>query len=134
MPGYWMENTILSQPEEDDAYWKEVQWVADWLVDGLRTAGDMDLLRRSGAFERVMALYASPAASDKLVRSKVLELAYRAAVVDANTLVTRTGCLAWLETIGSGALQKRLREFVLEKADKDRLKDWAGVEVDGMDV
>lgn len=131
LPGYWMENTILSQPEEDDAYWKEVQWVADWLVDGLRTAGDMDLLRRTSAFERVMALYASPAASDKLVRTRVLELVFRAAVVDANTLVTRTGCLAWLETIGSGGVQKKLREFVLEKADKSRLKDWAGVEVDG---
>lgn len=134
LPGYWMENTILSQPEEDDAYWKEVQWVADWLVDGLRTTGDLDLLRRSSAFERVMALYGSPAASDKLVRNKVLELVFRAAEVDANTLVTRTGCLAWLETIGSGGVQKKLREFVLDKADKGRLQDWAGVKVDGVAV
>ena len=134
LPGYWMENTILSQPEEDDAYWKEVQWVADWLVDGLRTTGDLDLLRRSSAFERVMALYGSPAASDKLVKNKVLELVFRAAEVDANTLVTRTGCLAWLDTIGSGGVQKKLKEFVLEKADKVRLKEWAGVEVDGVAV
>jgi nucleolar pre-ribosomal-associated protein 1 len=131
LPGYWMENTILSQPEEDDAYWKEVQWVADWLVDGLRTTGDLDLLRRASAFERVMTLYGSPAASDKLVKNKVLELVFRAAEVDANTLVTRTGCLAWLDTIGSGGVQKRLREFVLEKADKVRLKEWAGVDVEG---
>jgi nucleolar pre-ribosomal-associated protein 1 len=134
LPGYWMENTILSQPEEDDAYWKEVQWVADWLVDGLRTTGDLDLLRRSSAFERVMALYGSPAASDKLVKNKVLELVFRAAEVDANTLVTRTGCLAWLDTIGSGGVQKKLKEFVLEKADKVRLKEWAGVEVEGVAV
>lgn len=134
LPGYWMENTILSQPEEDDAYWKEVQWVADWLVDGLRTTGDLDLLRRSSAFERVMALYGSPAASDKLVKNKVLELVFRAAEVDANTLVTRTGCLAWLDTIGSGGVQKKLKEFVLDKADKVRLKEWAGVEVDGVAV
>lgn len=134
LPGYWMENTILSQPEEDDAYWKEVQWVADWLVDGLRTTGDLDMLRRSSAFERVMALYGSPAASDKLVKNKVLELVFRAAEVDANTLVTRTGCLAWLDTIGSGGVQKKLKEFVLEKADKPRLKEWAGVEVDGVAV
>lgn len=134
LPGYWMENTILSQPEEDDAYWKEVQWVADWLVDGLRTTGDLDLLRRSSAFERVMALYGSPAASDKLVKNKVLELVFRAAEVDANTLVTRTGCLAWLDTIGAGGVQKKLKEFVLEKADKIRLKDWAGVEVEGVAV
>jgi len=134
LPGYWMENTILSQPEEDDAYWKEVQWVADWLVDGLRTTGDLDLLRRSSAFERVMALYGSPAASDKLVKNKVLELVFRAAEVDANTLVTRTGCLAWLDTIGSGGVQKKLKDFVLEKADKVRLKEWAGVEVDSVAV
>jgi nucleolar pre-ribosomal-associated protein 1 len=134
LPGYWMENTILSQPEEDDAYWKEVQWVADWLVDGLRTTGDLDLLRRSSAFERVMALYGSPAASDKLVKNKVLELVFRAAEVDANTLVTRTGCLAWLDTIGSGGVQNKLKEFVLEKADKIRLKEWAGVEIEGVAV
>jgi nucleolar pre-ribosomal-associated protein 1 len=134
LPGYWMENTILSQPEQDDAYWSEVQWVADWLVDGLRTASDLDMLRRSSAFERVMGLYSSSAASDKLVRSKVLELVFRAAHVDANTLVTRTGCLKWLETIGGSGVQKQLKEFVLEKADKTRLKEWAAVDVGGVAV
>jgi nucleolar pre-ribosomal-associated protein 1 len=134
LPGYWMENTILSQPEQDDAYWNEVQWVADWLVDGLRTASDLDMLRRSSAFERVMGLYSSSAASDKLVRNKVLELVFRAAHVDANTLVTRTGCLKWLETIGGSGVQKQLKEFVLEKADKTRLKEWAAVDVDGVAV
>jgi len=134
LPGYWMENTILSQPEQDDAYWNEVQWVADWLVDGLRTATDLDMLRRSSAFERVMGLYSSSAASDKLVRTKVLELVFRAAHVDANTLVTRTGCLKWLETIGGSGMQKKLKEFVLERADKTRLKEWAAVDVDGVAV
>lgn len=134
LPGYWMENTILSQPEQDDAYWSEVQWVADWLVDGLRSPSDLDLLRRSSAFERVMGLYSSSAASDKLVRTKVLELVFRAAHVDANTLVTRTGCLKWLETIGGSGVQKKLKEFVLAKADKTRLKEWAAVDVDGVAV
>ncbi|TKA77419.1 hypothetical protein B0A55_04813 [Friedmanniomyces simplex] len=36
LPSYWLSNTTLSQPEEDDAYWKEVLWVIEWLVDGLR--------------------------------------------------------------------------------------------------
>jgi hypothetical protein len=31
-------------------------------------------------------------------------------------------------------VQKKLKEFVLEKADKIRLKEWAGVEVEGVAV
>jgi hypothetical protein len=31
-------------------------------------------------------------------------------------------------------VQKQLKEFVLEKADKTRLKEWAAVDVDGVAV
>ena len=60
MPSYWIENTVLSLPEEDDAYWKEAQWVLDWLIDGLRTSSDLEILRRTGVFEKVMSLCSSP--------------------------------------------------------------------------
>ena len=130
LPSYWLEATILEQPEEDDGYWKEVQWVLDWLVDGLRTRSDMDLLRRAGVFERVTGVCSSPGASEKLVKEKVLELVYRAAIVDANTLVSRTGCLAWLDMQSRGqGPEASVKEFVLGKADKRRLTEWAGVEV-----
>ncbi|KAK6419750.1 hypothetical protein LTR95_017018 [Oleoguttula sp. CCFEE 5521] len=130
LPGYWLDNTILAQPDEDDAYWKEIQWVLDWLVDGLRTTSDLDLLRRANVFERVMALCASPAASGKLVKMKVYELLFRAAVVDAKTLITRTGCMAWLDicTRGEEQIRKALKSYVLGRADQGTLREWAGVD------
>lgn len=129
LPNYWLDNTILAQPEDDDAYWKEVQWVLDWLVDGLRGDADIEILRKSGVFERVMAVSQSPSASERFVKMKVLELLYRAANLDANTLVTRTGCLAWLDMGGEGGVQRALKKHVLEMADSDRVDAWAGVSV-----
>ena len=129
LPNYWLDNTILAQPEEDDGYWKEVQWVLDWLVDGLRGIADMDILRKAGVFERVMAVCQSPAASDRFVKMKVLELVYRATNLDANTLVTRAGCLAWLDMGGEGSVQRALKRRVLELADGERVNAWAGVGV-----
>ena len=129
LPNYWLDNTILAQPEEDDAYWKEVQWVLDWLVDGLRSSADMDILRKAGVFERVMAVCQSPSASERFVKMKVGELLYRAANLDANTLVTGAGYLAWLDMGGEGSMQKALKRHVLELADSDRVDAWAGVSV-----
>ncbi|OQO05681.1 hypothetical protein B0A48_09774 [Cryoendolithus antarcticus] len=130
LPGYWLDNTILAIPDEDDSYWKEIQWVLEWLVDGLRTHSDAELLRRAtcNVFERVLALSASPAASEKLVRTKVYELLYRAALVDATTLVTRTGCLAWLD-LSDQHIRSALKKHVLERAGTERVREWAGVEV-----
>lgn len=128
MPSYWLSTIALSVPAEDDAYWREVQWVLEWLVDGLRTESDVELLRRAGSFERVMVICASPAAPEKSVKQKVLELVYRAALVDANTLATRTGVLSWLDVV-PGSVSAKLREFILSQCDEKRLSDWAGVEV-----
>lgn len=135
MPSYWLSNTVLSRPEEDDAYWKEVQWVLDWLVDGLRTEPDLDILRRGGVFEKVTALYWSPAAGKgrNAVKDRVVELLYRATCVEggSGTLVTRAGVLAWLEMASqkgndvAGLMKRR----VLDTSDTARLRDWSGVEV-----
>ena len=38
LPEYWLDKVLLEVPEEDDAHWREVDWVLDMLVDGLRTA------------------------------------------------------------------------------------------------
>lgn len=135
MPSYWLSMTALSQPEEDDAYWKEVQWVLDWLVDGLRTESDLDILRRGGVFEKVTALYASPAgARQKGVREGVMEVLFRASCVEggSNMLITRAGVLAWLDMVktGDGDMAGLVRRRVLETCDGKRIRKWAGAKVE----
>lgn len=34
---FWLKSVLIEIPDEDDAHWKEVEWVLDLLVDGLRT-------------------------------------------------------------------------------------------------
>jgi len=130
-PAYWLANTVLSLPAEDDGYWKEVQWVLAWLVDGLRSTADLEILRRGGVYEKVMALYCSPAASTKLVKEKVLELLWRATCVGggSNTVITRAGALAWLDMVSerSDDMASLLRQRVLETCDKERIRAWSGV-------
>ncbi|KAK5118171.1 hypothetical protein LTR85_008151 [Meristemomyces frigidus] len=135
MPSYWLSNTVLSRPEEDDAYWKEVQWVLDWLVDGLRTELDLDMLRRGGVFEKVTALHLSPGAGKgrKAVRERVVELLYRATCVEggSGTLITRAGVLAWLEMVGRGEddVASLMKRRVLDTSGVDRVREWTGVKV-----
>ena len=135
LPTYWIDNTILSTPEEDDAYWKEVQWVLDWLVDGMRTLADLEILRRGGVFERVMSLYASPGAgAHKLVRERVLESLWRATHVDggSTTLITRTGLLSWLEMVNQrkGGVESALRKRLLESCERNKIEEWSGLNLD----
>ena len=37
MPSYWADKILLHPPTEDDGYRMEVEWLLDFLVDGLRT-------------------------------------------------------------------------------------------------
>ncbi|RMZ16079.1 hypothetical protein D0860_01284 [Hortaea werneckii] len=132
MPTHWLSNTVLGQPEEDDAYWKEVTWVLAWLVDGLRTSADLDILRQGGIFEKVTALYSSPGAvRHRAAREKVLELLHRATCVEGGStaMVTRAGILAWLDMVSSaddhtGAMLKRK---VRETYDETKVNQWQGM-------
>ena len=38
LPSYWIGKIILTPPTEDDAHHREVAWLLDALIDGLRTA------------------------------------------------------------------------------------------------
>lgn len=134
LPTYWMENTMLSLPEEDDAYWKETQWVLQWLVDGLRTQADLEILRRGGVFERVMSLYDSPGAKMiGKVREKLMELLWRTTFVEggSTTLITRTGVLSWLDMVSERnyGVESALRKRVVETCDQARIKEWSGLKV-----
>lgn len=129
LPGYWLSNTVLGMPEEDDAYWRETQWVLDWLVDGLRASSDLDIYRRGDVFEKVMALWNSPgAASHKIIRERICELIFRACHVEggSDTLVTRAGVLSWLGMVSETglAVPDSLRDMIVAKAH--RAEAWAG--------
>lgn len=137
LPSYWIENTILSQPEEDDSYWDEVQWVLNWLVDGLRSISDLEILRRAGVFEQVMSLCDSPGAeANKAIQEKVLELLWRATFVEggSTTLVTRTGVLSWLgmRRKGNDGLPSRIRERILETCDSEKIVEWSGLAIESL--
>lgn len=135
LAGHWLSNTVLNLPEDDDAYWREVQWVLDWLVDGLRTSVDLDIMRKSGAFERAMALGGSPGSvAHKAIFERILELLFRATCIEggSNTLITRTGVFSWLDMVCKMDLHPNsvtangVRDRILETCDRDRIAAWSG--------
>ena len=132
LPAYWLADTVGNQPFYDDTYWREVLWVLEWLVDGLRTLADIDMLRRGGVFEKVMALYSSPAAVRvKGLQGTVLELMYRATCVPggSDVLITRAGVLSWLRMLdGKDEMIGLMREEVLRTCDQKRVEQWSSVE------
>ena len=145
LPRYWIEKTFLSEPEEDDSYWQEVQWVLDWLVDGLRTEIDLEILRkgdqkkdaakRPEIMEMVLALWASPAAGrNRSVKERIAELVYRASCVEggSDVLITRSGVFSWLDMVsrdGSLTTGKALVEKVEDSCDKERIGAWKGLKL-----
>lgn len=38
LPSYWVYKILLNPPTDDDAHHREVEWLLDALIDGLRTA------------------------------------------------------------------------------------------------
>lgn len=131
LPSYWLSNTVLGLPEEDDAYWREVGWVLEWLVDGLRTPEDLDILRRGNVFEKTMALARSPgSATSANVKSNVFELLFRATCIEggALVLVTRAGVLSWLDIMQARDSDRRictaLRQRIVDRCDQERLQAW----------
>lgn len=37
LPSYWTENVLRKEPDEDDGYHKEVNWLLDLFIDCIRT-------------------------------------------------------------------------------------------------
>ena len=132
MPNYWIDKTFYSMPEEHDSYWKEVQWVVDWLVDGLRTTADMDILRRGEVFDKVSVCALSAGSAHKMVGNEFLELIWRATFVEggSTTLITRSGILNVLAS--DDEVKGLLKQRVLETCDKAKVEAWSGLNVDQM--
>lgn len=127
---YWIDHTLLAIPDEADKHWAECEWVLDFLVDGTRTLEDALLLISRNSLEKILALFASPAAP-KAVRDKVVQLLYRIAKVNgATSLVTRCGILTWLDMRDAlGDVESRtlraLKEAVNGGIDEARMSSWS---------
>lgn len=37
LPSYWVDRILLNSPDDNDAFYQEVEWLLDTLTDGLRT-------------------------------------------------------------------------------------------------
>lgn len=37
MPSYWVDQILMHVPTNDDAHYKEMEWLLDLLIEGLRT-------------------------------------------------------------------------------------------------
>ncbi|KAB2574602.1 Uncharacterized protein DBV05_g6683 [Lasiodiplodia theobromae] len=147
LPSYWAEKIILNPPEGDDAaHWREIEWLLEWYLDGLRTEKDLGIFRARGIFERILALYNDPASSRR-TKQLVIRLLFRTAAVEggSTTLITRAGVLSWVKmqlanvaggkvtrgrkSIAAAREEKVLKRLVgrlLETCDKIRVEEWSG--------
>lgn len=151
MPSYWADRILLHPPTEDDGYRTEVEWLLDFLVDGLRTpkvylrplyillfvltkSQDMEVYRRSNIFERLLTLHTS-ASLPGSCSEKIVHLLYRCTYVDGGTtLITRCGLLSWVQnelalntlTPAERFLLRSLLKRVYETSDINKVDDWSG--------
>ncbi|MCJ1405313.1 hypothetical protein MMC11_008540 [Xylographa trunciseda] len=130
LPSYWVDKVFLHPPSDDDTHHYEVQWVVDTLIDGLRTAEDMELYRRCNIFERLLSFTASPTLAPNILEN-ILHLFYRCSFVEgSSTLITRCGLVSWIQTRSKygGPLQELLETLaqrVYETSDTIRMSEWS---------
>ncbi|KAI9797422.1 MAG: hypothetical protein M1833_005461 [Piccolia ochrophora] len=123
---------LLQSPSEDDAFFKEVQWLLDVLIDGLGVTEDLDVYRRNNVFEQVLTLFTLPQCPTAIGRG-VIKLIHRATRVEggSTTLITRVGILSWLEMQmaledESDITWKRLARRIYDTCDQRRVTEWGG--------
>jgi nucleolar pre-ribosomal-associated protein 1 len=157
MASWWLERVLLHPPGDTDtegAYWREVVWVLEWLVAGLKTNDDFDNLRRNGVYEKCMALFFHPSLDNRRfsdlvvdegaleretglqakVRPLVVRLVVRGSLAGGATiLVTGMGVLAWLGDVGNVVagneravgIVEGARGLILARAEKEKMKEWS---------
>lgn len=119
-------------PTDDEAYYTELSWLLAYLLDGLRTAGDLGLFHRHKLFEPLLALLANPYMGPNL-RTQVLRIVYRATTVPggSDTLITRFGAISWLEeqkvmvSESDAAVFEALVRRLWATCDKPRIAKWS---------
>ncbi|KAI9821680.1 MAG: hypothetical protein M1827_002261 [Pycnora praestabilis] len=131
VPSYWVDKILLQPPDEDDAHYKEVEWLLDFLIDGLRTSEDMSTYRVRNVFERFLSLYCSPFLP-RVIKKKTIDLVFRATCVEGSTtLITRSGIISWIEAQLSlkdtnNVMLKRLVKRLFATSDWTRVEAWSG--------
>ncbi|ODM17843.1 hypothetical protein SI65_06631 [Aspergillus cristatus] len=130
---YWVDKILLHEPELDDGYFEEINWLLDLFVKGLRTGADMEIYRRANVFERLLSFYESPSAGFSAKR-RILHLLYRSTQVGGSTtLVTRAAVVSWIQSqiVGVGNARdvstiSALAELVGKSSDHERVDKWSG--------
>ncbi|MCJ1250321.1 hypothetical protein MMC30_007547 [Trapelia coarctata] len=130
LPSYWIGKILLAPPTDDDAHHREIVWLLDTLIEGLRTPADMEQYRRCGIFERVLSLSASPSTSKACIE-KIIQLIYRCSLVGGSTtLVTRFGVMSWIESQQAmngphHVTFKVLASQIQKTCEVDRVQEWS---------
>ncbi|KAJ5527448.1 Nucleolar pre-ribosomal-associated protein 1 N-terminal [Penicillium frequentans] len=133
IPSYWIDRIFMHEPELDDGYFEEIDWLLGLFVKGLRSKADMEIYRRANVFERILSLYQSPSMNDS-TRRKILHIIYRATQVGGSTtLITRAAVMSWIqvqtsevESSGKQAgLLAALARTLYETADRERIETWS---------
>ncbi|KAF7585954.1 hypothetical protein BBP40_009827 [Aspergillus hancockii] len=132
IPSYWIDKILLHEPELDDGYFEETNWLLDLLIKGLRTETDMEIYRRANVFERAFSFYESPG-SGLPARRKILHLLYRSTQVrGSTTLITRAGIVSWIQSQVPALSDKDAPTFaamaqsLYESSEQDRVVKWSG--------
>ncbi|KAJ5690013.1 hypothetical protein N7462_004405 [Penicillium macrosclerotiorum] len=131
IPSYWIDKIFLHEPELDDGYFDEIDWLLGLFVKGLGSEADMEIYRRANVFERILSLYQSPSL-DAAARRKILHILYRAAQVGGSTtLITRTAVISWIQVQVAEAdakeiaLLSALAQTMYERCDRERVDAWS---------
>ncbi|KAF2203182.1 hypothetical protein GQ43DRAFT_479245 [Delitschia confertaspora ATCC 74209] len=130
LPRYFAANIIRNEPEQNDSYHKEVEWLVDYLIDCLRTTEDMEIFRNRSIFERVLTYYASSVCSISS-KEKIVRLLFRgAAVGGSTTLITRCAVLSWIQMRLAqrdhrAPMLRQLAARLYETCDKERVEEWS---------
>ncbi|KAJ5177558.1 Nucleolar pre-ribosomal-associated protein 1 N-terminal [Penicillium coprophilum] len=131
IPTYWVDKILLHEPELDDGYFEEIDWLLNLFIRALRTEADMEVYRRANVFERILSLYQSPTLVPG-ARRKILQIVYRAAQVGGSTtLITRSGVISWIQIQAAEADAKEaaqlaaLARALYEKCDRERVDAWS---------
>ncbi|KAK0715733.1 ribosome 60S biogenesis N-terminal-domain-containing protein [Lasiosphaeris hirsuta] len=139
-----VDEVLLEEPEVGDSFYTQLNWLLQYLVDGLRTPRDLELFHKRRArgpvLERLLSLASNPYMRLPL-HTQVLRILYRATGIEggSTTLTTRFGVVNWLEAqeklcAGSakggdderlGRIYRALRTRVWRTCDRERVGVWS---------
>ncbi|KAK4193754.1 ribosome 60S biogenesis N-terminal-domain-containing protein [Podospora australis] len=132
-----VDDILSEEPNVGDAFYTQISWLLTYLIDGLRTTGDLELYHKKRAkgpiLERILALATNPYMRLPL-RTQVLRLLYRATSIEggSTTLTTRFGIVNWLDARRSAcadasevAVYEALQRRIWETCDREKVKSWS---------